>query len=247
MSGIRRTEDVWNATMANTAHGLLLTAGALYAMIHVHGQSLNEMNQHDQQKLQDFLSRSASVILLTLHGLYQFFRSWSHSHIFDSEEQYWDPADLPVRTIRKTGNVVATALLLCTIWATYACALPILETVTTEKPSTGNAPFDIPSRKLFSFCLLPLLAELAEISRTCSLAWNHELELSYRVATTTSIHIMLLVAPLFCLSAWCAGVSLDLNLGGFEVVILWLNIWLSSTAAADGKSNYLHGSLLYGV
>jgi Ca2+/H+ antiporter len=58
---------------------------------------------------------------------------------------------------------------------------------------------------------------------------------------------MLLVAPLFCLSAWCAGVSLDLNLGGFEVVILWLNIWLSSTAAADGKSNYLHGSLLYGV
>ena len=75
MSGIRRTEDIWNDTVANTAHGLLLTAGALYAMIHVHGQSLNEMNQHDQQKLQDFLSRSASVILLTLHGLYQFFRS----------------------------------------------------------------------------------------------------------------------------------------------------------------------------
>jgi Ca2+/H+ antiporter len=172
--------------MANTAHGLLLTAGALYAVINVHGQSLNGMIQHDQQKLQDFLSRSASVILLTLHGLYQFFRSRSHSHIFDQEQQEGDPADLPVRTIRKTGNVVATALLLCTIWATYACALPILATVTTEQPSTGNAPFDIPSRKLSSFCLLPLLAELAEISRTCSLAWNHELELSYRVATTTT-------------------------------------------------------------
>jgi Ca2+:H+ antiporter len=217
-------------------------------MINVHGQGLTEFDPHDRQKLQDFLSRSASVILLTLYGLYQVFRSRTHRHLFDMEDEN-EGNPLRERTIRKTGSGVATALLLCTIWATYVCALPILKTLTTEtEPSRGDAaPLDIPSQKFFSFFLLPLLAELAEISRTCSLACNSEMQLAYTVAATTSIHMMLLVAPLFCLSAWCMGISLDLDLGGFEVVILGLNIYLSAIVTGNGSSNYLDGSCIYGL
>jgi Ca2+/H+ antiporter len=58
---------------------------------------------------------------------------------------------------------------------------------------------------------------------------------------------MLLVAPLFCLSAWCMGISLDLDLGGFEVVILGLNIYLSAIVTGNGSSNYLDGSCIYGL
>jgi calcium/proton exchanger cax len=229
-----------------TAHGLILTAGALYAMIDAHGQGLTRINPHDRQKLRDFLSRSVSVILLTLYCLFQLFHRRSHAHLFevDLDQDHY----LRLRTIRKAGSGVATALLLCTIWVTYVCALPILQTLTTEKaPLTGDAPLAIPSQKFFSFCLLPLLAELAEISRTCSLAWNDEMELSFRVATTTCIHMMLLVAPLFCLSAWCMGISLDLDLGGVEVVMLVLNIYLSWITTGTGKSNYLAGFCIYGM
>lgn len=171
---MRRTEHVWNVTAAGTAHGLILTAGALYAMINAHGQGLTRIDPHDRQKLRDFLSQSVSVILLTLYCLFQLFRNRSHSYFFQEEEhreEEQQDLDMRLRTIRKTGSGVATALLLCTIWVTYVCALPILQTLTTEKdPSTGDALFDIPSQKFFSFCLLSLLAELAEISRTCSLA-----------------------------------------------------------------------------
>ena len=73
------------------------------------------------------------------------------------------------------------------------------------------------------------------------------MELCYRVATTTCIHIMLLVAPLFCLSAWCMGISLDFDLGAIEVVILWINIYLSWITTGDSKSNYLVGFCTYGV
>jgi Ca2+:H+ antiporter len=220
-------------------------------MINVHGQGLTEIDPHDRQKLKDFLSRSASVILLMLYCLYQVFRSRTHPHFYVSEEQEQGDEDLRLRlrTIRKTGNSVAAALLLCTIWVTYVCASPILKILTTsaKEPSMGDAPFGLPSRRFFSFCLLPLLAELAEISRTCSLAWNADIQLAYTVATTTSIHMLLLVAPLFCLSAWCMGTSLDLDLGGVEVVVLGLNIWLSATVSENGKSNYLDGSCIYGV
>jgi Ca2+:H+ antiporter len=250
MSGVRRTEDTWNTTAVNSIHGLLLTAGALYAMINVHGQGLTEIDPH-RQKVKDFLSRSASVVLLMLYCLYQVFRSRTHSHLYDAEQQEQVEEDLRlrVRTIRKTGNTVAAALLLCTIWLTYVCTSPILKILTTsaKEPSTGAAPYSLPSQRFFSFCLLPLLAELAEISRTCSLAWNADIQLAYTVATTTSIHMLLLVAPLFCLSAWCMGTSLDLDLGGFEVVVLGLNIWLSATVSENGKSNFLDGSCIYGV
>jgi calcium/proton exchanger cax len=249
MSGVRRAEDTWITTGVNNVHGLLVTAGALYAMINVHGQGLAEIDPNDRQKLQDFLSRSASVILSMLYCLYRLFRGRSHSYLFDVEVEDEEDFQLRGPTIRKTGSGVATALLLCTVWATYVCALPILKILTTtaEEPSTGDAPSNLPSQRFFSFCLLPLLAELAEISRTCSLAWNADMQLAYTIATTTSIHMMLLVAPLFCLSAWCMGISLDLDLGGFEVVILWINIWLSGLVSGDGKSNYLNGFCMNGM
>jgi calcium/proton exchanger cax len=223
-----------------------MTAGAHYAMINAYGQFLVRITPHDRHDLLVFLSRSASTILLIMYCIFQIFRR-THSEQFQRDVEDWHAPEV-LRTMRKTGSSVATALLLCTIWITYVCAIPILKAVAIqEDPTSGDPASYIPSLELFSFCLLPLLAELAEIPRTCSLSYQGEMDLSFEVATTTSIHMMLVVAPLFCISAWCMGTPLDLDLGDVAAIVLCLNIWLFSIVTRQGISDYLTGCLVYGL
>jgi calcium/proton exchanger cax len=237
-SGVVRSVSTWNPHIANTTHGLLLTAGALYTMIITFNSSL--FGQYRSSLV--FLSRGASVMLLTLYGLYQFFRR-THSFQFQREVR----AGSSLRTIRKPGIIVAAAFLLCTIWSTYACAIPLLKAMKLKDLWMGDAQPNIPSREIFSFCLLPLLAELAEFLKTCSLSYQGEMDISFEVATTTSIHMLLLVAPICCFFAWCMGISLDLDLGSTQAIILFLNIWLFSIIMGHGRSTLYQGILVCGL
>jgi calcium/proton exchanger cax len=243
-SGMVRPVSTWNPHVANTSNGLLLTAGTLYAMIIAFNSSLISSSPRYGQhtSLSVFLSRGASVVLLTLYGLYQFFRR-THSFQFQREVQ----AGSSLRTIRKPGIIVAAALLLCTIWSTYACAIPLLKAMKLKDLWMGDAQPNIPSREIFSFCLLPLLAELAEFLKTCSLSYQGEMDISFEVATTTSIHMLLLVAPIYCLFAWCMGISLDLDQEGTQAIILFLNIWLFSIIMGQGRSTLYQGILVCGL
>jgi calcium/proton exchanger cax len=146
--------------------------------------------------------------------------------------------------MRKIGSSVATALLLCTTLVTSVCATPVLKAVTMEREDGLSY---IPFPQFFGFCLLPALAELAEFTKTCSLSYRGEMDVSFEVATTTSIHMMLLVAPIFCISAWCMQVSFGLDLGDVPVLMLLLNIWIFSIITRHGSSRYLHGSQMYGL
>lgn len=239
VSGVRRSSDTWNTSAAYTSNALLMTAFAPYIIINAAAQ----LWTHHPRDEQIILSRGVCIVLLALYCLNKLFRK-THSNRF----QRGTRADSSPRMMRKIESSVATALLLCTILVTNICAAPILKAITIDKDSlTRIEPFNVPSREFFGFCLLPVLAELGELSKTCSLSYRGEMDISFEVAATTSIQMMLLVAPLLCLCAWCMGKSLDLNLGNMEGIVLSLNIWVFSIVTWLGRSCYFHGVLVYGL
>jgi calcium/proton exchanger cax len=218
-------------------HSLLITAISQYALISAaHSAHLYDLGDHDHLV---FLSRCASVVLLALYCLYQLFRQ-THSCRFRGVVQN----ENNVRFMRKVPSTVATALLLYTVYATKVLSLPMLDAVTSSTASLGDS---VPSQAFFSFCLLPMLAEFAEFGQTCSLAYRGDMGISFEVATATSIHMMLLIAPLFCLVAWCMGDAMDLDLGSWQVTIFVFNIWVFSLVTRRGESNFLHGTTIYGL
>lgn len=185
------------------------------------------------------LSLGISLFLLALYVLYHFFRK-THSARFEHTARI----ETPPRVMRKISSVVAIALMALTIFATRVCSLPMLNTIATASDHSANDEY-VPTIEIFGFCLLPCLAELPELIKICSLAFQGEMDISFEVATATGLHTMLLVGPCFCLFTWCMGSVMDLNLGGFNSVVLLLNVWVSSLINRYGESNYLHGVAFY--
>jgi Ca2+/H+ antiporter len=79
--------------------------------------------------------------------------------------------------------------------------------------------------------MLPLLAELTELGRICSIAHPSD------VATATSVQIVLFVAPLLCMSALVMGVDMDLNFGISQDVVLSANTWVFATITRHWECN----------
>lgn len=120
----------------------------------------------------------------------------------------------------------------------YFCALPLLSAPESES---------VPSKIFTGFCLLPLLAEIAEITRICRLAWIDRMEDVLEAAAGTSIQMALFVAPLLCLLGWCLGQPMTLSLTLLEVVSYGGSVWIFGYLIQDGKSNYIEGMMSIGL
>ena len=202
--------------------------------------SLEDWFDGDEDLILD-LSHRASTVLLILFSVYQVFRK-THSSRFERGIR----TQSTPRTIRCIGSGVAGILLVCTGFVTYVCALPILDAVSQrELPETYGLN---PSSALFAFVYLPLLVELVEYKKICSLAYKGDMDVSFEVATATSMNMLLLIGPLFCFIGWYTAQPMTLSLGtGMESIILYLDIWIFSFITRDGMSNYLHGFTIFGL
>lgn len=154
----------------------------------------------------------------------------------DSDDEIRDTAVRPV--LRMIGVGTAAIMLLATVAVAYSCANELC--IALEDRSS-------PSQELFGFCLLPLLAEAAELKQICMSAYRHEMDISFQAATATGINMVLLIAPLFCLFGWYWGQQVDLDLGIFEFVLLGVSIWVFATSTQIAKSNYLQGATILGL
>ena len=240
-SGVRRIADRWNRAVARTMQSLLMTAVAPYVLVSTFYASLKGIHPARANHLLDFYSRGVSVILLVLFLIYRLFRK-THSVQFEPNTRIQHT----LRTIQNVGSGTAALLLVFTVSVTYVYALSLLKAVTAHREPWAT-PTSVPSQEMFSFCFLPLLAELAEISRIFVLAWYGEMDVVFEVVTTTSMHTLLFIGPLFCILAWCMGNIMDLHLGGFEVITLFVNIWVFSLITRQSESNYLTGLTIYGL
>ncbi|KAM0712258.1 hypothetical protein Q7P37_011352 [Cladosporium fusiforme] len=244
-AGMRRSETMFAEITASTMSSLLVTATVPYGIITVLSASTHESGPESSGLI---LSRASSLVLGVLFLIYQFFRGSSHASLFDlaeapgpesepeSDDEFLDLYSQPI--FRTIGAGTAVIALVAAVSAAYFCAEELCMML-----GDGSSP----GQELFGFCLLPLLAEAAELKQIGLKAYQGEMDISFQAATATGINIALLIGPMFCLIGWSLGQQLDLDLGIFEFVLLGVSIWVFATSTQIGKSNYLQGATILGL
>ena len=77
-----------------------------------------------------------------------------------------------------------------------------------------------------------------------AVAGKDKMDLSFAIAVGSSTQIAIFVAPLMVLFAWAMGVSLSFEFGLLETIATFLAVLITNAIAADGKSNWLEGTML---
>ncbi|KAI0322589.1 Sodium/calcium exchanger protein-domain-containing protein [Amylostereum chailletii] len=100
------------------------------------------------------------------------------------------------------------------------------------------------SREWIGLILLPTVSCIAECVTVANVSRKDQLTLSVSVAVGSTIQTALFVTPLMVILGWILGKPLPLLFDPFESVVLFLSVHTMGYVVADGKSNWLEGTLL---
>jgi Ca2+:H+ antiporter len=95
--------------------------------------------------------------------------------------------------------------------------------------------------------LVPVIGNVAEHFVAVEVAMRDHLELSLEVALGSCLQIALLVAPLLVFASLGMGHPMTLVFNVFEVLSVIAGVGVVALIAADGRSNWLEGSVLVAV
>lgn len=95
---------------------------------------------------------------------------------------------------------------------------------------------------LIGFIIVPIAANLVELSASVSTAWHDRMETCLAVTAGSAIQVMLLVAPALVLVGHILGLgSMNLVFGLFILAIFGLIAYLFQLITVDGETTWLEG------
>ena len=228
--GIHHKEQKFNPGQVGANGSLLLLA--VIALIlptayHMTGSADAEVLSANVLKL----SHATAVVLLLLYGLFLFFQLRTHTDLFatDGTHEHEEP------TLRKREAM----LLLVAATALIALMAEIL----VYSIESAGEEWGMPT-VFIGVILLPLFGNAAEHFTAVAVAGKDKMDLSFAIAVGSSTQIAIFVAPLMVLFAWAMGVSLSFEFGLLETIATFLAVLITNAIAADGKSNWLEGTML---
>ena len=92
--------------------------------------------------------------------------------------------------------------------------------------------------------ILPVIGNAAEHATAVTVALKNKMDLSLNVAVGSSLQIALFVGPLLVLIGAFMGQPMDLDFNNFELLSVGVAVLVANSISADGKSNWLEGTLL---
>ncbi len=92
--------------------------------------------------------------------------------------------------------------------------------------------------------ILPVIGNAAEHATAVTVALKNKMDLSLSVAVGSSMQIALFVAPLLVIIGALMGQPMDLDFNNFELIAVAVAVFVANSISADGKSNWLEGTLL---
>ncbi|MEM9091042.1 MAG: calcium/proton exchanger [Cyanobacteria bacterium P01_F01_bin.53] len=206
------------------------------------------------------LSIAVAVVLMGVYALTLLFSMKTHSYLYDvgvadleegtgetsGTTALVDPSDAStVDTIQAHEGHEHTPNL--KLWigvllaATLAVAVESEFLVSTLEVASKQLGF---SELFTGVIILPVIGNAAEHATAVTVALKNKMDLSLNVAVGSSLQIALFVGPLLVIIGALMGQPMDLDFNNFELLSVVVAVLVANSISADGKSNWLEGTLL---
>lgn len=259
--GLRRQEQFFNTTVAQTAASLLAMAVAGVIV-----PTVFDAASITSTKDVAMLSRGTSIILLVVYAAYLLFQLKTHQAVFSEESQKVPAKPMNAKKYfhRHRNNevvepeavveegeeedegeepqlhfFVAIAVLTGSTVIIAFCAeflVDSIDYVTTK----GNI-----SKEFLGLILLPIVGNAAEHATAVTVAMKDKMDLAIGVAVGSSMQVALFLIPLLVVIGWGMGNDdMSLSFDIFQVAVLFVSVLLVNYLIGDGKSHWLEGMLL---
>ena len=100
------------------------------------------------------------------------------------------------------------------------------------------------SKTFVGLIIIPVVGNAVEHITAVSVAMKNKMDLSMGVAVGSSSQISLFVVPFIVLFGWVQDINMTLNFPKFEIMLYILSVVIVTNCVANGKSNWLEGTLL---
>ncbi|MBF2036065.1 MAG: calcium/proton exchanger [Leptolyngbyaceae cyanobacterium T60_A2020_046] len=200
------------------------------------------------------LSDAVAIVLIGVYALTLLFSMKTHAYLYDvgtadlmAEAEGAEPAIAPspepeAEHAEHDGHPPNLK-----IWIPVLLGATLLVALESELlvDSLEAATEQLGLTKLFTgVILLPIIGNAAEHATAVTVAMKNKMDLSVSVSVGSSLQIALFVAPVLVLAGWVLGQPMDLQFNGFELVAVAVAVLIANSISADGRSNWLEGTLL---
>ena len=271
--GLRRAEQVFNITVAQTASSLLFVAVASLiiptAFVAWSTGSAGEDKDHITS-----LSRATAIFLLLVYGAYLYLQLKTHVDMYNKPRQnsrkhlklgeegaMMEMVNIGANLSATAGGAIAQrkpyqepedepeeSHLSITVAITTLVISTALVGMCAEFMVTSiNALTETgPLSKTFvGLILLPIVGNAAEHATAVTAAIKDKTDLALGVALGSSLQIALLLIPFIVVrGGWVGNEEMTLEFDGFQVAVLFVAVLLVNYLIADGKSHWLEGVML---
>ncbi|MGC1310375.1 MAG: calcium/proton exchanger [Phormidesmis sp.] len=207
-----------------------------------------------EQPILQRLSIAVAVVLMSVYGLTLLFSMKTHAYLYDvgmAEEpkptalsavedsnSATDLADDKPDDAHQPNLKLWIGVLLA---ATLAVAIESEFLVGTLEVASQQLGL---SELFTGVIILPVIGNAAEHATAVTVALKNKMDLSLNVAVGSSLQIALFVGPLLVIIGALMGQPMDLDFNNFELLSVAVAVLVANSISADGKSNWLEGTLL---
>jgi Ca2+:H+ antiporter len=229
--GVRNKENSFNAVGASANSSLLMLAS--FAMLLPSYIFYFSDQESEETRVSNTLtlSRIAAAFLLFMYLQLLFFQLKTHADFFEDEQA--DPEETVALSKRASAAVLLIATLLVAMFSEFLVG-----------SIDGFANQMHLSKSFIGIILLPVVGNAVEHVTAVKVALNNKMELAMGVAVGSATQVSLFVVPVVVLSGWFMDRSMSLAFPQFEILIYLMSIIIVYAIIADGKSNWLEGSML---
>lgn len=191
----------------------------------------NILKQDEEWDHMVSVSRWSSIFLLFTYCAFLYFQLGTHRALFeDEEDEEEEQPDL-------SPCCAAVLLGILTVVTTFATDFLIGAIKGTVE--SWNV-----SEEFIGIIMLPIIGNAAEHYTAITVAARNKMDLSLGVAAGSSCQMALLVTPFTVLVGWGFGMDMSLDFHSFQLAVLLLAVFLTTTILGNGSSNWLEGVML---
>jgi len=178
------------------------------------------------------VSRWSSIFLLLTYVAYLYFQLGTHKSLFESDDD--DDEEEPPDLTAGCATILLAVMTVITCFATDALIGALEGTI-----SRWNV-----SKEFVGIILLPIIGNAAEHYTAITVAAKDKMDISLGVAAGSSVQMALLVTPFTVLVGWAYDTEMTLDFHSFQVAVLLLAVFMTTTILGNGESNWLEGVML---